>query len=102
VISQDANSALFFLERYYAPRVFSLDDLLLLAGHVICTASYLAKDSIDGLEIATCTKNGTPEFIQIGTLKAIWDKSKSLSADIERQLRKPIRGIRRGKDHAML
>jgi hypothetical protein len=102
VIGQDANSALFFLERYYAPRVFSLDELLLLAGHVICAASYLAKSSIDGLEIVVCTSKGTPEFIQIETLKAIWDKSKSLSADIERQLRKPLGNIRRGKGGAML
>jgi 20S proteasome alpha/beta subunit len=102
IIGQDANSAIFFLERYYRPKTFSVDELLFLSGHVIRNASYLANDLIDGLEIATCTKKGTPRFIKAETLKEIWDKSKLLSADIERQLRKPLRAIRRDKNLAML
>lgn len=102
VIGEDANSALFFLERYYAPRALSLDELLLLVGYVIRSASYLAKDWISGIEIAVCTETGSPEFIQIETLNEIWRKSESLSADIEHKLSEPLSDIRRGKTRALL
>jgi hypothetical protein len=93
---------LFFLERYYSPRAFNLDELLFLAAHVIRNASHLAKDWIGGLAIAVCAENGTPEFIQRATLDEIWDKSRLLSANIEGALREPLLAIQRGKNQEML
>ena len=91
-----------FLERYYAPRARSINQLVLLAGHVIRTASDLAKDWVDGLEIATCTPKGNPEFVQLKTLKVIGAKSDHLSGAIERSLRTPLSHIRRSQRRAML
>jgi hypothetical protein len=102
VIGEDASSALFFLERYYTPRTFSINELLLLAGHVIRTASDLAKDWVDGLEIAICTPKGNPEYVQLKTLKAIASKSDQLSDTIERTLRRQPSKVRRSQRRAML
>jgi len=97
VVGLNANSALYFLERYFSPNRRTMDELVALAAHVILSASRLAKDAIDGIEIATCKRGGMPEFIQFETIREVWARSQSLSKDIETALYAPLSGVVRSQ-----
>jgi len=90
IIGMNANSALYFLERYFSPNLHAMDQLVVLAAHVILSASRLAKDAIDGIEIATCKRDGVPEFIQPETIMEAQVRSQSLSKEIKTRLYAPL------------
>jgi hypothetical protein len=97
VIGLNANSALYFLERYFSPNRRTMDELVLLAAHVIRSAAHLAKDAIDGIEIATCKRGGTVEFIQRETTSEIEARSKLLSKEIETALYRSLSSVVRSQ-----
>lgn len=86
-----ANSAIFYLEKYYSfwskPTVSSL---ALLAGHVIIAAAYIGKDRIDGLEIAVCKNGGLPCFVQKDTIREIYARSIAILKNTKYALSEPL------------
>jgi hypothetical protein len=85
------NSAIFFLEKYFKTIEHpTVDELVVLAGHVICSAAEVGRERIDGLQIAVCRPPRLPQFVPIGTLNEIRARSASVLKKIERDLLKPL------------
>lgn len=77
--------ALFFLERYadLPGRNRNVEDLAILAGHMLNTAHHLHRDRISGMQIATMKTGGLPRFVQRESLRAIQSRSDEILNGIE-------------------
>ncbi len=79
IAGYSANSALFFIEKYYSyTNMASVNELAVLAGHVILTASRISQHIIEGLEIAICKPNETPQFVQPQSIEEIKQRSEQI------------------------
>lgn len=79
IAGYSANSALFFIEKYYSRiREPKVNELAVLAGHTILTASRISEHVIEGLEIAICKPNEMPQFVQPQSIEEIKQRSEQI------------------------
>jgi hypothetical protein len=75
----EANSAIYIIERYYKPRIMSVNNLVLLSAHFVLEGEKLSASSVGGLDILIARNGCYPRFLGEDEKTILKEKSESIS-----------------------